>query len=317
MVHQEQNHTNHSQRNLLIATFLNFTISAVEIAGGLLSNSLALLSDAVHNLSDAFAVLIAYLAGKIGNKQPDQRMTFGFKRAEILAALLNAVILIVVTVYLFIEAYRRFQDPAPVKGTIMLVVAVIGLAANLAAVFLLRKDSTRNINIRAAYIHLLGDSFSSLAVIIGSILIFFFGMYWIDPLVTVLIGLYILKHTWGILREAVDILMQSSPRKLNLNQICHELEQIPEVRNIHHVHIWNLTDFQIHFEGHAELKGNLTVSQTGPILKKMEQVLLEKFGIIHTTVQFEFNLCEDKTVIHGEIKDQRSKIKNQNTSPDT
>lgn len=317
MLHDDQHYANHSQRNLLIATVLNFLIAAVEIIGGLVSNSLALLSDAVHNLSDAFAVLIAYLAGKIGNKQPDLRMTFGFKRAEILAALLNAIILIVVTVYLFYEAYRRFQEPAPVKGTIMLVVGVIGLAANLVAVFLLRRDSARNINIRAAYIHLLGDSLSSLAVILGSILIFLFGIYWIDPLVTVLIGIYILKHTWGILREAVDILMQSSPRKLNLNEICDELEQIPEVSNIHHVHIWNLTDRQIHFEGHAELKGNLTVSQTGSILKKMEQVLLEKFGITHTTVQFEYNLCEDKTVIHGETNNQRSTIKDQKINTDT
>jgi cobalt-zinc-cadmium efflux system protein len=307
----EKHHPETSQRNLLIATLLNFLISAVEIAGGILSNSLALLSDAVHNLSDAVAVLIAYLAGKIGNRQPDPRRTFGFRRAEILAALLNAVILIVVTVYLFYEAYRRFQEPAEIKGRIMFIIALVGLAANLAAVFLLRTDAHRNINIRAAYVHLVGDSLSSVAVILGSLLIHFFGWYWIDPLVTMLIGLYILKHAWLILREAVDILMQAGPRNIDILEVCETLEGIPGIANIHHVHLWNLTDQQVHFECHADLKGNLTIEQTGPVLKDMERILLDEYRISHITVQFEYNRCEDQTVIHGENQNQRSKIKDQ------
>ncbi len=292
-------HTDHKQRNLLTATLLNFIITAVEIAGGLLSNSLALLSDALHNLSDAFAVLIAYIAGRFSNKQPDQRMTFGFKRMEILAALLNAVILIVVTIYLFYEAFRRLREPAPVSGSVMFIVAVIGLIANVVAVLLLRKDAGKNINIRATYLHLVGDSLSSVAVIVGSVLIYFFNLYWVDPLVTIVIGLYILKHAWMILRQALDILMQSSPRNIQVTDICYELELLPEVDNIHHIHLWNLTDQQIHFEGHVDLKENMTVEQTAYIRKKMEEILWNKFKISHLTVQFEYQSCDDKTVIRG------------------
>jgi cobalt-zinc-cadmium efflux system protein len=295
---KEHSHIHSGQRNLLIATLLNFLISAVEIAGGILSNSLSLLSDAVHNLSDAVAVLVAYLAGTIANRQPDSRRTFGFKRVEILAALLNAVILVVVTIYLFYEAYRRFREPANVQGNIMFIVALIGLMANLAAVMLLRKDSGKNINVRAAYIHLVGDSLSSVAVIIGSILIHFFEIFWVDPLVTVLIGLYILKHAWLILREAVDILMQAGPRDRDIREICSELERIPEIANIHHVHLWNLTDRQIHFECHADLRKDLALSETGQVREKMEMILHENFQVTHLTVQFEYDTCPDKNMIH-------------------
>jgi cobalt-zinc-cadmium efflux system protein len=297
--------SDHKQRNLLIATLLNFIISAVEIAGGLFSGSLALLSDALHNLSDAFAVLIAYMAGRISDRQPDHRMTFGFKRAEILAALLNAVILIVLTIYLFYASYRRLREPEPVLGSVMFLTAVIGLLANVAAVFLLRGDAGRNINVRAAYLHLLGDSLSSVAVIAGSILIYFFKLYWIDPAVTIIIGLYILKHAWMILREAVDILMQSSPKDIRLADLCRELESIPAIENVHHVHIWNLTDQQIHFEGHVDLAENLTVGQTEVILKQMQQILWEKFRISHMTVQFEYQSCEDKEVVHVERRKEK------------
>ncbi|MBP6977294.1 MAG: cation diffusion facilitator family transporter [Bacteroidales bacterium] len=306
---ESTHHKDRRQRNLLITTLLNFIISTVEIAGGFISGSLALLSDALHNLSDAVAVLIAYIAGNISSKQPDHRMTFGFKRAEILAALINALILIVVTIYLFYAAYQRLREPAPVTGSVMFLTAVIGLLANVVAVFILRRDAGQNMNVRAAYLHLLGDSLSSVAVIAGSILIYFFKLYWIDPVVTMIVGVYILKHAWMILREAVDILMQSGPRNIHLAELCRLLESLPSVNNIHHVHIWNLTDQQIHFEGHVELQENLTVEQTGTIRKQMEQILWEKFRISHLTVQFEYRSCDDKEMIHREERGERRKEK--------
>jgi len=302
---ESNHHRDQKQRNLLITTLLNFIISAIEIAGGFLSGSLALLSDALHNLSDAFAVLIAYIAGVISNKQPDHRMTFGFKRAEILAALFNALILIAVTIYLFYAAYQRLREPAPVTGSVMFFTAVIGLLANVAAVIILRKDAGKNMNVRAAYLHLLGDSLSSVAVIAGSILIYFFKLYWIDPVVTMIVGVYILKHAWMILREAVDILMQSGPRDIRLADLCRELESIPAIDNVHHVHLWNLTDQQIHFEGHVDLAENLSVEQTGAIRKQMERILWEKFRISHLTVQFEYRSCDDKRVVHVERREEK------------
>lgn len=291
-------HSDLKGRNLLIATVLNFTITAVQIVGGLLSNSLALLSDAIHNLGDAVAVLLAYIANKIGQRSATERHTFGYKRIEILAALLNAVVIIVITFYLFREAWHRFHNPEPIKGAIMFVVAVVGLLANLYAVVLLKKDSKKNLNVKAAYLHLLGDTVSSVAVIIGSILIYFYEIYWIDPILTVLIGAYILKEGYSILRESVDILMQVVPRSIELGDIKKSIEALPEIDNIHHVHAWNLTDRKIHFECHVDLKSDMNISSTQTVLEEIKEILAHSYEISHVTIQFEHNCCHDKEMIH-------------------
>jgi len=212
-----------SQRNLLVSAVLNLAITAAEVAGGLISNSLALLSDALHNLGDTSAVIIAYFANRISRKDYSDKKTFGYKRIEILAALLNAVVLIVIIVYLFIEAFHRLKDPEPIKGLIMFIVAVIGFAGNLISVLLLKKDSAKNINIRAAYLHLLGDTISSMLVILSAVFIYFFRIFWIDPLVTIILGLYLLKETWEIIRQAIGILMKETPHGLALAAIKKEL----------------------------------------------------------------------------------------------
>lgn len=285
-------------KNLLWATLLNVLITIAEIAGGILSNSLALLSDAFHNLGDTIAVALAYFANRFGKRSANERKTFGYKRIEILVALFNALILIIITLFLFREAWHRFKNPEEIKGLLMFVVACIGLVANLVAVLLLKRDSAANINIRAAYLHLLGDTFSSVAVIIGAILIYFFNWFWIDPLITVLIGIYIIKEAINILREAVDILMQATPRNLELEEIKHELEEIAGIDNIHHVHIWNLTDSQIHFECHVDVASDMPISETTFLRSKMETLLKNKFGVSHVTIQVEYNCCEGKQLIH-------------------
>lgn len=286
-------------RNLLISTLLNFGITLVEVIGGLLSNSLALLSDALHNLGDALAILIAYLANLVSKKDYSQKKTFGYKRIEILAALFNAVVLAVIIVYLFIEAYHRLRDPQPIKGMIMFVVAVSGLAANLVSVLLLHRHSRQSLNIRSAYLHLIGDTVSSVAVIITALLVYFFEIYWVDPLVTFLLGLYLLKETYSVLRESVDILMQSTPSGLDLNAVKKAVESIPGIDNIHHVHVWNLNDQEIHFECHVDLSEDMRVSETDMILENMQSVLLNKFGIVHVTVQYGYNCCDDKSMIQS------------------
>jgi cobalt-zinc-cadmium efflux system protein len=287
-----------SQRNLLISALLNLGITAAEIAGGLISNSLALLSDALHNLGDTSAVIIAYLANRISKKDYSDKKTFGYKRIEILAALLNAVVLLVIIIYLFIEAFHRLRDPEPIKGLVMFVVAVIGFAGNLISVFLLKRDSVRNINVRAAYLHLLGDTISSILVIVSAVFIYFLRVFWIDPLVTILLGLYLLKETWEILRQALGILMQETPQGLDLAAIKKELESLPEIDNIHHVHVWNLTDREIHFECHVDLKDDVRVSETESLNEKIRTLLSTRFGIAHVTVQHEYNCCGDKNLVH-------------------
>jgi len=296
--HHTHAKTDISQRNLLVSAILNLGITVAEIAGGLLSNSLALLSDALHNLGDTSAVTIAYFANRISKKDYSDKKTFGYKRIEILAALLNAVVLLVIIVYLFIEAFRRLKSPEPIKGRIMFVVAVIGFAGNLVSVLLLKRDSVRNINVRAAYLHLLGDTVSSVLVILSAVFIYFFRLFWIDPLVTILFGLYLLKETWEILRQALGILMQETPQGLDLAAIKKELEKLPEIDNIHHVHAWNLTDREIHFECHVDLRTDVKVSETESINEKIRTLLSTRFGIAHVTVQHEYNCCGDKNLVH-------------------
>ncbi len=296
--HQHHHHKGEiNSKNLLFAIILNFVITAAEIVGGLLSNSLALLSDALHNLSDGVAILIAYIANRISKRSSNERRTFGYKRIEILAAFFNAIILLVIIIYLFYEAVLRFYNPEPIKGLIMFVVATIGLLANLLAVFLLKKDAKINLNIRSAYLHLLGDTLSSVAVIIGGILIYFFEIFWIDPLITILIGIYIIKETWSILRETIDILMQGTPHGINIKKVQDSLEALEYIENIHHLHIWSLSDQQVHFECHIDLKEDLQVSRTDHILREIERLLGERFHINHVTIQFEYNACDIKTVI--------------------
>jgi cobalt-zinc-cadmium efflux system protein len=285
--------------NLLWVTLLNLLITFTEIAGGVMSNSISLLSDAVHNLGDAFATFIAWIAFHLSRRNSTSRSTFGLKRIEILAALFNSVLLIVLTIFLFREAWFRIHNPEPVDSVIMLIVAAVGLLANLFAVIILKKDSASSLNIKAAYLHLIGDAMSSVAVIAGGLLMLRFKIYWIDPIVTFLIGIYIMKETIEIVRQTVSILMQQTPGHLNLQEIKDEIEKVDEVKNIHHIHAWNLTDRLVHFEAHIDLKEDLRVSQVDEIRIRIEKTLCDSFKIDHVTLQFEYKTGDHKAMIHN------------------
>lgn len=304
MGHHHHNHTHHHHHpdvseggRLLFTVVLNFTITVAEIIGGIFSNSLALISDAIHNLSDAVALLITYVTVKISKRSSDPEHTFGYKRIQIIAALFNAVTLIAICIYLLYEAYLRFANPEPVKSIPMFVVAFIGLVANLVSVFLLQKHSKDNLNIRAAYLHLIGDTMSSVAVIVGGVLMYFYELYWIDPLITVLISLYIIKETYAVLYETYKILMQSTPFNIEISLVVDELMKIPKIKGVHHVHIWNLTDREIHFEGHLDVDEDMKVSESQAIIDTAQQILAKQFDIGHTTLQVECNRCDDKSLI--------------------
>jgi cobalt-zinc-cadmium efflux system protein len=296
--HSHHKHHQVNEKSLLTATFLNLVITVVEIAGGLLSGSLALLSDALHNLSDTFATFIAYLATVIGKREANQKRTFGYRRLEILAALINAVILIVMSFFLLKEAWHRWQNPAPINSIIMLVVGMIGLLANLYALLILRKEAGKNLNVKAAYMHLIGDSLSSVVVIVGGVLIQIFKIGWIDPLITVAISVFIIRSGFVILKESVNILMQSAPDHLDLPAIKKRAEQQPEVLNIHHIHAWMLTDQEVHLEAHVELKSDLKLSQVKQVQHELERFLKGDFGIGHITLQFEFKAGHAPRLIH-------------------
>lgn len=300
--HHHHHHNVHSEnlkgKKLLWVTLLNFSITLVQIAGGIISNSLSLLSDAIHNLGDSSAIFIAWVAGKKGQKKPDKHRTFGYKRIEILAAFFNGMVLIAICIFLLYEAYKRFINPEPIKGKIMLVIAVFGLLANLVSVLVLNKDKNHNLNIKAAYLHLLGDTLSSIAVILSGIAIWLLQIYWLDPLITVLISLYIIYHTWGMVKETVDILMQSTPHNINVDELKKEVEKIKEVKNLHHLHIWKLDDKQVHLESHIDFKDNLLMSEMMAVKLEVENILKNKFNINHVTLQMGYECCpEDNHLI--------------------
>jgi cobalt-zinc-cadmium efflux system protein len=286
-----------SSKKLVIAILLNFLITLVEVIGGLMANSLSLLSDSLHNLSDAVAVLVSLIAIKLSGKELTLKMTFGYKRSEILAALLNALVLIIISFFLFREAIGRFRNPEEINSLLMITVGLIGLLANVAAVFLLHKESHENLNIKSAYLHLLSDSLSSVAVVIGGVCIYFLKIYWIDPIITIMIGLYVLKGCYSILNEAIAILMQSVPEGIDLEVIEAELLKFPEITNLHHVHVWKLNDRDIFFEGHIEMSEEVAFTDVNEVRKKVESILSDKFGITHVTLQVECKCCEEQGLL--------------------
>lgn len=284
----------HTDRNLALTVILNGVITVAQFTGGIISGSLALISDALHNLSDVISVVLAWIAHRIGMRPQTQKSTFGYKRAEILAAFINAISLIAVSVYLIVEAGKRFMNPREVDFHWMLALGILGVVANGLSVLILHHNREENLNIRAAYLHLIGDALTSVAVVAGAVCIWLFQVYWIDPLVTVLISIYIFVHTYEILKESVSILMQFSPPEIDQKQVVTVLQEIPEINSIHHIHLWQLSDHQVHFEAHVVLKNDLRVAETNAISLKAKELLKSRFGITHTTFQYEFSHCDDQ-----------------------
>lgn len=299
-MHNHHHHIEEKQINLkrlIFTIILNSLITAAEVIGGILSGSLALLSDSLHNFSDVVAIVLSYIANRISRREKTLKNTFGYKRTEILIALLNAGVIIAVSIFLFMEAYERMIHPAPVETGIMLIVAVIGLLGNGISVILIKEDSHRNINVKSAYLHLMSDTLSSVAVVGGGILMYYYGLYWIDPVLTVLIGIYVMKEGYGIIKESVEILMQSAPEGIDIQVIKHRIENFSEINNLHHVHIWRLNDREIHFEGHIDLEENLTLKEIGEIQERIRELLHHEFNITHVTIQAEHNNCNEKDLL--------------------
>jgi cobalt-zinc-cadmium efflux system protein len=296
--HTESGHThdvsNLSGKKIFWVTLLNAAITIAEIVGGILSGSLALLSDAVHNLSDTAAIALSYFANKIAQKPKDAKRTYGYKRVEILSAFINSAVLLAISIVLIFEAFNRLKSPETINGTLMIIVALIGLAANFLSVYLLEKDSHENLNIKSSYLHLLSDTVSSVGVLIGGIAIRLWGIVWIDPLITVLISLYILKETWHVIRMTVEILMQSSA-ELDYVAIKKDIEAIDKVKNIHHVHSWMINEKTIYFEAHIDME-DMQLSEAEKVCVIIERYLKEHHGISHVTLQAEVDKCFDKNI---------------------
>ena len=302
---EDNNHYGHSHLDegcsavkVLFTIILNLGIGLAEVIGGIISGSLSLVSDALHNFSDAFAIVITYMAIRLSRITESESFTFGFKRGEIIAAFINSSALLVISLFLIWEAYSRFVNPLHIKPGIMFIVAIIGLAANFLGALLLKKDSEKSINLKSAYLHLVSDTVTSVAVIAGAVAIYYFGIYWVDPLLTVLISLYIMKESYHIFKESVVILMMGKPRSLSLTKIKKDIEQFGEVNNIHHAHIWMLTDKLIHFEAHLDLDvEKISICEVDALITRIENMLKEKHGIVHATLQIESSKCHNKNLV--------------------
>ena len=280
-------------KNLLITIALKLLLTITEGLGGWFSGSLSLLSDALHNLNDVLSIVISWFAVKMAAKEHDKKNTFGYRRATIIAAVINATLLIIMSLFLFREAYFKFIQPEKINALLVIVIAAIGIVLNAVAVYLLHKSSGDDLNMRAVYLHFLSDALSSVGVMVGGIVIYYFDAYWIDPALTVLIGLYILKESYEILKESANILMQGTPKTVDIDEIAEELEKMDAIKNIHHVHIWALDEHTLFFEAHVNLQNDIWVSELSAIYEKLEQVLKGHFGVTHLTIQFEYNCCED------------------------
>ncbi|GAB4274869.1 MAG: cation diffusion facilitator family transporter [Deferrisomatales bacterium] len=285
-----------SAGKLGLAIALNLLITAVEVLGGLASGSLSLLSDALHNLSDGVSLAVSWAALRLARRERSYRFTFGLKRTQILAAVLNAAVLIGICLFLFKEAYDRFAHPAPVATGLMVGVALVGLVANIAGTLLLREGAKENLNIRSSYLHLLSDVFSSVAVIVGGLAMGAWGAWWVDPLLTVAISLYVLKESLDIVREAVAVLLLCAPPRVSLPYLQREIEALPGVRNLHHVHLWCVDDADTHFEAHVEVE-DMPVSATESLVERIEHLLHNRYEINHVTLQFEVDRCASKKLV--------------------
>ncbi len=293
--HSHHHHGRGASKRALLTSLLIITLFLiVEIIGGFLTNSLALLSDAGHMLSDASALLLSLIALHLASRPPSAQKTFGMHRFEILAALINGVTLVVISLIILWEAYERLLNPPKVASGTMIVIATIGLLANIAAAFvLMRGDYKENMNVRSAYLHVLGDMLGSIGAILGGILMWAFGWYIADPLISVIVAILIMLSAWRVTKESVHILLEGAPSRLDTTLISEKLKQLSGVTAVHDLHVWTVTS------GFESLTCHLIVEDhlpSYPILTKALALLEQEFGITHATIQI-----ENSTVQHDSL----------------
>lgn len=285
--------SNMSGIKLFLVIILNLIITLAEVVGGIISGSLSLVSDALHNLSDTAAIAMSYFSIRVSSKPKNKTKTYGYKRANILSAFINSAALLGISIYLFIEAFKKFIEPTTVQGNTVIIVAIIGLLGNLFSVLLLNKGSKENINLKSSYLHLLSDTLSSLVVIISGLLIKYFNAYWTDPIFTIIINLMILRSSYSVLKESIDILMQGTPTGIDIDTVSNDLLNIPLIQDVHHIHVWRLDDQTINLESHIRIN-DMYVSETKNIYNDIVLLLHEKYNINHCVIQFETEICDFK-----------------------
>lgn len=294
--HDHGHHHHHgegqTEGRLWISIALNFIITLAEFIGGIISGSLSLLSDALHNLNDTASLGISLVARKVSKKEANRDKTFGYKRAEIIGAFINLITLVIIALFLIKEGIERFYNPQPIDGMVMFIVAVVGLLGNVITAVLLYRSSKENINIRSAYIHILSDAFSSVGVIVAGVLIIYYQLYIIDTILTLVIAGYILWQSYHMLRKTINILMVSTPAGIEIPDVQQAMAGITGVLDVHHLHVWRLDEHNILLESHIVIDEE-DMTQMESIKSNLKKLLSANFNINHSTLEFEFEPCDE------------------------
>ena len=275
---------------LSLSLFLTLAFVILEAAAGIFANSLALLTDAAHNLTDVIALGLTWFAVRITSQPANAQKTYGYHRAGILVALLNSTTLALISIGIFYEAYRRFLNPPEVQSSILVGVGLIAVAINLVTALLVHRGSQSDLNLRSAFVHLMGDVLSTVGAVIAGIIIYFTDANWLDPLVSVLIGFLILYNAWGILRDAVDILLEATPRDVNIKNMVADIVQVEGVLGIHDIHVWSLTQSLRTMSAHI-LTDDVHISAGVDIQREINEIIRHRYNIAHATLQLECADC--------------------------
>ncbi len=285
-------------KNLLIATVITAVIFVAELIGGILTNSLALVSDAGHMFIDIASLLLSFAAIKISQKAPTARNTFGLYRVEILAALVNGATLFGLSGFIFYEAIKRLGTPETVNSVPMIIIAVIGLVSNIATGLLLHGDSHHNINARGAFLHVVGDALSSVGVIVAGLIIYFTKWQLADPIVSMVMAAVILKGAYGLVKESVDVLLESVPKNVDLETVKEEIKTITAALEVHHVHFWTISSNVYALAAHVRLK-DMNISETEGLSEQVRLRLKAEYNIEYVTLQFECSECREEPIEDG------------------
>ncbi|WP_281336797.1 cation diffusion facilitator family transporter [Flavobacterium eburneipallidum] len=280
-------------KNLLFSIVLNIIITVAQVIGGILSGSLALISDALHNFSDVLSLVFSYVAHQLSRKKASVNQTFGYKRAELIAAFVNAMTLIIVALFLVYGAIERFFNPQHIESGLVIWLSILGIVMNGLSVVLLKNDADKNLNMKSAYLHLFTDMLASVAVLVGGLLMKYFQWFWVDSVLTLLIAIYLIVVGFDLLKKSTQMLMLFTPDHLDINEIISEVHKISGVNKLHHIHVWYLNDDELHLEAHLDCSEDIKISEFNVLLDKVEQVLFEKFDINHINIQPEYKKEED------------------------
>ncbi|WP_320816003.1 cation diffusion facilitator family transporter [Flavobacterium sp.] len=294
---------NHSHKhvvksdNLVYSILLNIVITIAQVVGGIISGSLALISDALHNFSDVISLVFSLLAHKLSRRKASLDQTFGFKRAELLAAFVNAATLIIVAFILIYGAIERLINPHEIESGLVIWLALLGIIVNGFSVILLKNDAAHNLNMKSAYLHLLTDMMASVAVLIGGLLMKFYGWFWVDSVMTILIAAYLIIVGLDLIIKSTKMLMLFTPDEINIKEIVWEVHKIKGVNKLHHIHVWHLNEEELHLEAHLDCSEDIKMSDFNILLYKIEDLLFKKFGINHINIQPEFKKEDSKDYI--------------------